>query len=121
MSLPTVDWGKMTLEERTSPAGVKHWVFVATAAIRASEVEGVRFANAQMPAAGSPGSIALKFYDEMHSHQVFETGPTGVPVAVNEAWWQANISSVPYEVIVASGKTFSTSAGFMLGLLPPPF
>jgi hypothetical protein len=90
----------------------KHWVFVATAAISASKVEGVRVADAQLPTAGSPGSIAAKFYDEMHSHQVFETGPTGVPVAVNEAWWQAHISGVPYEVFVASGKTFSTSGTY---------
>jgi hypothetical protein len=76
---------------------------------------------AQLPAAGSPGSETIKFYDEMHSFQVFETGPTGEPVAVNEAWWQANVSGVSYDVFVASGKTFSTSASFMLGLLPPPF
>jgi hypothetical protein len=113
----------MGLEERTSPAGVTYWSLIMKAAMSAGDVSGLPTniaGAAQLPTAGSAGSENIKFYDERHTLQVYEAGPAGEPVAVNESWWDANINGVPYEAFVASSKTFSTSASLMLGLLLPP-
>jgi hypothetical protein len=117
-----IDWGKLKLQEITSPAGVTYWSLRLKAAMSAGEVIGLSTniaGAAQLPVASSAGSVNVRFYDEQHTQRVHETAPSGQPVAVNEHWWQANITGVKYEAFLASSKTFATSTSLMLGLLLP--